>query len=494
MAGNLKVLMLSAEMVPFAKTGGLADVAGALPKALKALDVDVRVAIPRYGRIDPIRFNLQQVVAPFDVPMERSHEEVTILGTTIGQDIPVYLVDNDKYFNREGIYGYYDDGERFILYCRAALEMLRYLDWQPDIIHCNDWHTALVPNWLKTIYQDDPFFHGMATVYTIHNLQYQGVFGQRILEIAGIDSYGFLYHPQIGDLANYVDFMARGIHFADVVNLVSERYAEEVLTPEYGEKLDPMLRDKAREGRLFGVLNGIDYEEFNPKTDRYIARNFDVATLDSRAEDKAALQREAGLEVSPERPLLGLVSRMVDQKGFDLLAQIFPDLMEALQAQFVLLGTGDPHYHSVFQGFQQRYPGQAAVFLTFNAALAQKIYAGSDMFLMPSRFEPCGLGQLISLRYGSIPIVRQTGGLADTVQDFDPRTREGNGFSFLRYHHMDFFAAVTRAVEHFREPNTWRMLQVRGMETDHSWSTSARRYVQLFEKALDLRRGSPVAV
>ncbi len=494
MAGNLKVLMLSAEMVPFAKTGGLADVAGALPKALKALGVDVRACIPRYGRIDPIRFGLQPVVGPFDVPMERSHEEVSIVGTTIGDDIPVYLVDNDKYFNREGIYGYYDDGERFILFCRAALEMLRHLGWQPDIIHCNDWHTALVPNWLKTIYQDDPFFKGMGTVYTIHNLQYQGVFGQRILEIAGIDSYGFLYHPQIGELANYVDFMARGIHFADIVNLVSERYAEEVLTPEYGEKLDPLLRDKAREGRLFGILNGIDYEEFDPANDRYIARNFDVATLDQRAENKAALQREAGLEVAPDVPLLGIVSRMVDMKGFDLLAAIFPDLMDVLHAQFVVLGTGDQHYHGVFQGFQQRYPGKAAVFLTFNATLAQKIYAGTDMFVMPSRFEPCGLGQLISLRYGSIPIVRQTGGLADTIHDFDPRTGEGNGFSFTRYHHMDFFAAITRAIEHYREPATWRMLQIRGMETDHSWATSARRDVQLFEKSVEFRRGSQVAV
>ncbi len=486
MTAPLKVLFLAAEVAPFAKTGGLADVAGALPKALHDLGVDIRVCMPRYQRVDPVRFGLQKVLDPFPVPMDDTTEPVAIYQATIGRGVPVYFVDNDRYFgSREGIYGYPDDGERFVLYCRAALEMLRRLNWQPDIIHCNDWHTGIVPNWLKTIYKDDPFFARTATVFTIHNLQYQGIFGFRVLEVAGLDEYGFIYHPQIAELANVVDLLARGIHFADVINTVSERYAKEILTPEYGEKLDPLLRD--RQDRLFGILNGLDYEEYNPATDKYIIRNFDREHLDLRIENKLALQREAGLPEDPLVPLIGMVSRLADQKGFDLLAQIFDALMDALPIQFVLLGTGDQHYHNLFQKFARDYAGRCAVFLTFNTPLAQKIYAGSDMFLMPSRFEPCGLGQMIAMRYGSIPIVRATGGLADTVQDFNPRTGEGTGFAFEHYHAMDLFAAITRAVENYKYPATWRMLQERDMALDFSWNRSARKYLELYYKALEFR-------
>ena len=481
----LKILILSAEVVPFAKTGGLADVAGSLPKALKQLGHDVRVCMPRYGRIDPARFNLQKVLDPFPVPMDSTTEPVGIVAGTIGQGIPVYLTESDRYFGREGIYGYPDDGERFILFCRAALEMLKRLNWQPDVIHCNDWHTGIVPNWLQTAYLGDPFFAHTASVYTIHNLQYQGIFGQRILEVAGIDEYGFIQRPDVADLSNVVDLMARGILFADIVTTVSVRYAEEIQTPEFGERLDPLLRD--RREHLFGVLNGVDYDEFNPATDKYIARNFDVNTLDLRIENKLALQHEAGLPERPDVPLIGLVSRLVDQKGFDILAEVFDHLMSVLDVQFVLLGTGDPHYHNVFNSFAQRYPEKTAIFLTFNAPLAQKIYAGSDMFLMPSRFEPCGLGQLISLHYGSIPVVRSTGGLADTVQDFDPRTGQGNGFAFAPYNGMHLYTTVVRAVENYKYANTWRQLQVRGMQADYSWQASARKYVDLYYKALAVR-------
>jgi starch synthase len=276
--------------------------------------------------------------------------------------------------------------------------------------------------------------------------------------------------------------MARGIYFADVVTTVSERYAQEILTPEYGEKLDPLLRD--RQDRLFGILNGIDYDEADPATDTFIARNFTAESLDDRAENKADLQKAAGLTIDPDVPLLGLVSRMVDQKGFDILSSAFDWLMKSLGVQVVVLGTGDQHYHSMYTRFQTAYPGQAATFLTFNAALAQKIYAGSDIFLMPSRFEPCGLGQLQSLRYGSIPVVRRTGGLADTVTDFDPRTEFGNGFVFERYDAADLYTAVVRAVENYRNPRVWRMLQERGMAADYSWDSSARRYAELYEMAI----------
>jgi starch synthase len=492
---SLNILIASAEMVPFAKTGGLADVTGALPKALARLGHDVRVVLPRYGRIDPARFAMTEVVPAFPVPMNGHTEPVSILETDVVPAVKVYFVNSDSYFtNRENIYGYPDDGERFVLYCRAAMEMLRRLNWVPDVVHCNDWHTGIIPNWLKTIYRDDPMFANTASAFTVHNLQYQGLFGWRILEVAGIDEYGFLLHPQIGELADVVDLMARGLHFSDVINTVSERYAHEILTPEFGEKLDPLLND--RRDRLFGILNGVDYDEINPATDRHIAQNFDADHLADRLANKLALQREAGLTEGAEIPLIGMVSRMVDQKGFDILAGCFDAMMECTDAQFVLLGTGDQHYHNVFQQFTQLYPGRVAIYLTFNAALAQKIYAGSDMFMMPSRFEPCGLGQLISLRYGCIPIVRHTGGLADTIQDFNPRTRTGNGFSFERYNQTDLFTAIIRAVENFKYPTTWRNLQDRGMRADYSWTASARRYVELYRKALAFHResvGAPAA-
>jgi len=488
----LKVLILSAEMVPFAKTGGLADVTGALPKALARLGDDVRVVLPRYGRMDPDRFGMMEAVPLFQVPMDDASEPVSILRTDTVPGVPVYFVNSEKYFNREGIYGYPDDGERFILYCRAALEMLRQLNWKPDIIHCNDWHTGIVPNWLKTSYKNDPFFADTATVFTIHNLQYQGLFGWRILEVAGIEEYGFLHHPQIGELADVVDLMARGIHFADVINTVSERYAQEVLTPEFGEKLDPLLRD--RRDRLFGILNGVDFDEINPATDHYIAQNFDGEHLGARSANKLALQRDSNLPQDAPVPLIGMVSRLADQKGFDLLAGCFDSMMDCLPVQFVLLGTGDQHYHNVFSQYSQKYPGRVAIHLTFNAPLAQKIYAGSDMFLMPSRFEPCGLGQMISLRYGSIPIVRHTGGLADTIQDFDPRTRVGNGFSFERYNQIDLYTAVVRAVENYKHPDVWRLLQERGMRSDYSWTASARKYEDLYRQALQFRHRDGAAV
>ncbi|HOQ97692.1 MAG TPA: glycogen/starch synthase [Anaerolineae bacterium] len=486
MAANppLKVLFLSAEVVPFAKTGGLADVAGSLPKAIRALGHDVRVCMPRYGRIDRAKFGLTEVVPAFDVPMDHHTEPASIWQGTIGRDVPVYLVDNAPYFDRDGIYMYPDDAERFIFWCRAALEMLRRpeLDWQPDIIHCNDWHTAIIPNWMRTIYKDDPFFARAATVYTIHNLAYQGIFGHRVLEVAGLDEYGFLYHPEMADMAEVVDLMARGIYFADVVSTVSERYAQEILTPEYGERMDPLLRD--RRDHLFGILNGIDHEIMDPAGDQYLAARFDAQRLEARAANKAALQREAGLPEAPTTPLVGVISRLTDQKGFDLISQIIDPLMSHVDMQFVLLGTGDQRYHDLFSAVAQRYPQRAAVFLTFNAPLAQRIYGGSDMFLMPSRFEPCGLGQMIAMRYGSVPVVRATGGLADTVVDYDPRSGRGNGFVFEAYDAMALFATLVRAAETYKHEAVWRQLMLRGMAEDFSWARSAGKYVDLYYRAL----------
>ncbi|MCS7286722.1 MAG: glycogen synthase [Anaerolineae bacterium] len=482
MEHKLKILYLAAEVVPFAKTGGLADVAGSLPKAIKALGHDIRVAMPRYGRVSIEKFGLQLVLENLQIPMDEEKELVKIFQGTLGKDVPVYFIDNDRYFNRESIYMYPDDAERFILFSRAALEMLKPLNFKPDIIHCNDWHTALIPNWLRTIYRDDPFYSEIATVYTIHNLAYQGIFGYRVLEIAGLDEYGFLYHPDMADLNNVVDFMARGIYFADVISTVSPRYAQEILTPEYGERLDPLLRD--RRDRLFGILNGIDYETFNPATDPYIAVNYDASSLDKRVQNKLALQEEASLPKNPDIPLIGMISRLTDQKGLDILVEILDHLFDNFEVQFVLLGTGEQHYHDVLRGIAKRYPRNMGLFLTFNAPLAQRIYAGADMFLMPSRFEPCGLGQMIAMRYGSVPIVRATGGLADTVKDYNPLTGEGTGFVFERYDRWALFGAIVRALERYKNPQEWRRIQLQGMRVDFSWEASARKYEDLYYKAL----------
>src|SRR5258707_2306826 len=480
----LKILILACEVVPFAKVGGLADVVGALPKALQELGQDVRVVMPRYGQIDPERFALTTVLDALTVNIAGFQEQVSVRRGSIGNGIPVYMIDAPRFFDRDNIYGYTDDGERFILFCRAALEVARALDWAPDVIHCNDWQTGIVPNWMHTIYHDDAFFANSATVYTIHNLAYQGIFGRRILEVAGVSAGGFLY-PQIVELANVVDIMGRGILFSDAVTTVSERYAQEILTPTYGEKLDQLLR--SRRERLFGILNGIDYSEMNPATDRYIATQFDRETLDKRAENKRVLQERAHLPVKSGVPLIAMISRLADQKGFDLLAQIIQPLL-AQGIQLVVLGIGDQHYHEMFQNLAARYPDQVAIFLTFNSELAQSIYAGSDMFMMPSRFEPCGLGQLIAMRYGSVPIVRAVGGLADTVQEYDPRTGEGNGFTFTNYDPWELFAAIVRALELFRFKDLWRTLQRRGMAADHSWQASAIRYVEVYRNALEFHK------
>ena len=383
---------------------------------------------------------------------------------------------------------YPDDADRFIFYCRAVLESLKLLDWQPDVIHCHDWHTAIVPNWLNTIFKDDPFFADVVTIYTIHNLAYQGIFGYRVLEIAGIDEWGFVYHPEMADLNEVVDLMGRGIYWADLISTVSKTYAQEILTPEYGERLDPLLRD--RRDRLFGILNGIDYEMMNPATDPHIVANFDTTSLEQRRENKLALQREAKLPEDLDVPVIGIISRLTDSKGFDILGEAIDHILD-LGVQMVLMGTGDQHYHEQFSQMVKQYPHQAAIFLTFNTPQSRLIYAGSDMFLMPSRFEPCGTSQLVAMNYGSVPIVRATGGLADTVQDFDPRTGQGTGFVFQRYDRWALFAAIVRATENFWHRDVWRQIQLRGMQADFSWERSAREYVDLYQRAIASRLSRP---
>ncbi len=488
----LNILYLSAEVVPFAKTGGLADVAGALPKAIRALGHDIRVMMPRYGRVEVAKFGLKPLLGAVNVPMDERTEPAAIWQGSIGAgagQTPVYFVDSSRYFDRQGIYMYPDDAERFIFFSRAALETCRALGWRPDVIHCNEWHTALIPNWLKTVYRDDPFFSGAATLYTAHNLEYQGIFGYRVLQIAGLADYGFIAHSDVApDLNEVVDMMARGLLFADIINTVSETHAREVLTPEFGQRLDPILRD--RRDRLFGILNGIDTELYDPATDPNIEAHFDLNSLEKRPANKAALQTELGLPVRADVPLLGIVARLIDQKGFDLIAAVADPIVRQLGCQLVVMGTGEMRYHDLLNTLAARYGDQVKVSLTFNKRLEQRIYAACDIFLMPSRFEPCGLNQMVAMRYGCVPVVHAVGGLADTVSDFSPETGGGNGFSFVQYDPMAFYTAVVRAVESYRHHDLWRQLIRRCMTTDFSWTRSAEKYVDLYCRALTVRRQS----
>jgi starch synthase len=487
----LRVLIMAAEMVPFAKTGQVADVVASLAQALRRLGHDVRVALPRYAHIEAERFGLQRVMAGLHVPMDQRALHADVYSTMTASGTPVYLIDNPRYFGRESLGTYIEDAEPFVFYCRAALEMLRQpeIDFQPDIIHCHDWQAALVPNWLATVYDRDPILGQTASVFTIHRLSHQGIFGYRVLAVAGLEEYGYLTHAAISDLDELVDLLARGSYYADAITTVSETHAREIQTPEFGERLDPLMRDLS--GRLFGILNGIDIEAFDPAQDEQIAARFDADSLDARAANKAALQRLLGLEIDATAPLVGMVSRLTDIKGFDLLTEALDIVMQNLNVQLAILGVGEPRYHEMLSGYARRYAGRIGVQFTFNETVERHIYAGSDIFLMPSRVEPCGLGHMLAMRYGSVPIVRATGGLADTVDDYDPGSGSGHGFTFTRYDSMALYTALVRAAETYRHRSAWRALQQQCMARDFSWGTPAAKYVDVYRWALDrhLRQG-----
>jgi starch synthase len=470
MTNTLRILYLSAEVSPFAKAGGLADVAGSLPTALHALGLDVRVAMPAYGFIDRQRFGLQAASEGFTVLFAGGRYRPRLLRGTIGRHVPLFLLDSPAHFDRERIYGYEDDAQRFLFFCRGVLEGIRQTEWRPDIIHCNDWHTGAIPYWVAHNEPEDPLLAGVATVFTIHNLAYQGVFPATVWEVTGQPG------PTTGDTLN---LMALGIRHADAVTTVSPTYAREILTPERGEGLDDLLRE--RRDRLYGILNGLDTETFDPTADPALVQRFGPDNLDDRAADKRALQAEAGLSKS-DSFLLGMVSRLADQKGFDILIDALERVLAEADIQFVLLGTGDHEYARRMKALADRHPQQIAIFLAFDALLAQHIYAGADAFLMPSRYEPCGLGQLIALRYGAVPIVRATGGLVDTVRDYDPASDTGSGFVFQPYTSDALEEAIRRAERVYRHDKAaWRRLQQRGMREDFSWDTSAQRYLGVYE-------------
>jgi len=479
----LKILYLAAEATPYIRMGGLADVAGALPKALRTLGHDIRLALPRYKAIDSARFNFQVARPPFPVPVGADHKLTEVMQSQV-DGLPAYLVWDENYFGRDRVYGYDDDPQRFVFFGRAILTYLRESGWQPDVIHANDWHTAFVPTWLAAVGKSDPFYAPIASVYTIHNVAYHGTTGNTILRFAGLD--GRIKHLEV-EPPGAVNWMARGIFHADVVNTVSKRYAQEILTPEYGAGMESLLRLRHADKRLCGIINGVDYGLWNPATDPHLEQPFDGDAIEARAVNKAALQRAVGLPVRQDVPLLGFVSRLVDQKGVDLLSAVI-DRLFAHDVQFIVSGTGDRRYEELLGTLPKRFPHKAAAILRFDPELAIKVYGGADIFLVPSQFEPCGLGQIIALRYGCVPVVRATGGLADTVTDLASANaaRKGNGFTFNEYSGDAFWDALARALETFRDKKTWRALQERGMKADWSWEASARKYQDLYHKALEL--------
>ena len=479
----MRVLFVAAEVAPFVKTGGLADVAGALPAALTALGHDVRLIMPRYRALRSRPEPVTGPVAATFLPVGERAEEMRLYTGALGE-VPVYFLDIPAAFERDAIYGERDDIRRFVLFARGVLAAMQHLrevtDWSPDVVHGHDWHAALVINYLRTFYAYT--FGHMASVFTIHNLAYQGQGHPDLLSVAGLSEGGLIENGMGAGVAGSFNCMARGIAFADVISTVSPRYAREILSMKYGERLDGLLRH--RQDRVAGILNGIDTRQYDPSTDVHLAAAFDVDNVAGKARCKADLQARCGLPVDATRPLLGVVSRLAEQKGFALLEAVLPWLLHDTDAQLVLLGSGDARLEGVLQQVATQYGDRVAVRTGFDVALAQQIYAGSDAFLMPSRFEPCGLGQMIALRYGSVPIVRATGGLADTVRE----GLDGNGFVFHPFDARHFQEAIARALTSYRDTEGWAQLRERGMRADHSWAQSARRYVDLYAWARDLRR------
>ncbi|MGV8982884.1 glycogen synthase GlgA [Clostridium sp.] len=477
----MKVLFVASEAYPFIKTGGLGDVAYALPKALRKMGIDARVIIPKYSSI-PLSFrNCMETIASFTVPVGWRNQYCGLQHLTY-DEIPYYFVDNEYYFERPEIYGCFDDGERFSYFSKAILESIKYMgDFVPDIIHCNDWHCGIVPALLKDNYADDELYSDIKSVFTIHNLKYQGVFPKEILnELLNLND-GYFSDDAL-KFYDAVSFMKGGIVFSDAVTTVSETYAKEIQTPFYGEGLDGLLCSQA--DKLYGIVNGIDYGLYNPKLDKKIIYNYDYETRKQKTKNKLKLQAELCFTVNEDIPMIGIVTRLVKQKGLDLIVEKLQELL-SLPIQIVLLGNGDEYYEDIFQYYASIYPSRISTNIIFDEVLAQKIYAASDMFLMPSLFEPCGIGQLIALKYGSIPIVRETGGLKDTIASYNKYTGTGNGFSFINYNSDELLEAIDRALDLYKDKASWDKLVGNAMNSNNSWENSAKNYIDLYSNLID---------
>lgn len=478
----MRVAFIASESAPFAKTGGLGDVIGALPEALVKEGMEVSVFLPKYGDIPDIYQEKMQKIDEREVALAWRKQYLGI-ESLYYQGIQYYFLDNEFYFRRWGLYGYGDDGERFAYFSKAALEAIRILDQPFDILHVHDWQAALVPVFFKAFYQKEPCFQNTRTVFTIHNLKYQGVFGYEVLgDLLGL---GHEYFQEEGlEFHGKVNFMKGGLQFSDALTTVSPNYSEEIKTPFFGEGLEGVLRKQ--EEKLQGILNGIDVDKYHPEKDPEIIKNYGIDNLENKEANKIDLQKKFGLPIDPSIPVIGLISRFVEQKGIDLIQRIIHEVLED-QVQFVVLGSGDKRYEGFFNGLAYDFPEKARVHIGFNEKLAKEIYAGADFFLMPSLFEPCGLGQLIAMQYGTIPIVRETGGLKDTVKPFNEYTGEGQGFTFVNYNAHDLLYTIRRAIGFYYKPGIIRNIRKNGMKKDLSWRRSAREYRSLYEEVMKRR-------
>ncbi len=475
----IKVLFAASEAVPFAKTGGLADVVGTLPKALQKLKVDARIIVPLYGDV-PETFRLQmRHIATETVQLGWRRQHCGLFQMEY-EGIPVYFVDNEYYFRRKGLYNFYDEAERFGFFSKAVLDVLPRLDWIPDIIHCHDWHVGMIPVLLRSQYCRAPWCSTIKTLCTIHNLEYQGIFPQNVLgdmfnldhdakAVKGLEFYGM------------INFLKGGLEYADYIGTVSPSYAREIQTRYWGEKLDGVLA--RRSDRLVGIVNGIDNELYSPAKDAALFANFSTRSLKGKAVNKSRLQESLGLEQKADAMLIGIVSRLVKAKGFELVQRVLDEIL-AENVQLVVLGTGDPHFQDVFRDAARRYPGRVSTNIGYDDTLARRIYAASDLLFMPSQKEPCGVSQLIAMRYGCIPLVREVGGLQDTVDTFNPETNEGTGFSFTNYNAHDMLHVVRLAVQVFHDKKRWTKLVKSAMQAEHSWKTSAKEYLELYRRML----------
>lgn len=476
---NLKVWFAASEVEPFVKTGGLADVAGSLPKALARAGVDVRVVMPKYGQIDRKLSARMEFVGSTEVDLTWRKQYCGVY--MLEHDgVKYYFIDNEFYFNREWYYGLGDDGERFAFFCKAILEVLPVIGFQPDILHLNDWQTGMVSILLDAHYRhfrEGTFYRDMHTVLTIHNLRYQGIFPSSLMDgLLGLD-WKFFHLDGVEYYGN-INFLKAGIAYSTRISTVSRTYAEEIRGEFYGENLQGIINKRTAD--LVGIVNGIDYQRNDPANDPRLHAPFTAEDLSGKALNKAKLQEACGIEVRPDVPLIGIISRLVDQKGFDLIDHVLGEMLD-WDVQFVLLGTGDKKYEDLFRWAQATYPGKMSSNIRYDAVLAQRIYAASDLFLMPSLFEPCGLSQIFSMRYGTVPIVRETGGLKDTVVPFDVESGEGTGFTFENYNAHDMKDTVARAIEAYGNSESWNRLVRNCMAQDFSWQHSAKEYISMYQ-------------
>ena len=469
----MKVLYVASEALPFAASGGLADVAGSLPQALRRRKVACRVVMPLYGTISSEMRASMKFITNIMVPVSWRRQQCGIFEAKAGGVI-YYLIDNEYYFKRSTLYGHYDDGERFAFFSRAVLEIIPYIDFKPDIIHCNDWQSALVPVYYSTIFGNKEGYTGIKTVFTIHNIQYQGKYGNDTLG----DLFGFgEEHTSLLQFGDCLNLMKGGIECSNKVTTVSNTYANEILDPWFSHGLDPILKERSY--KLSGILNGIDTIGYDPETDKDIFYNYSAKDFSNKAKNKAALQEMFSLPVKDDVPVMGIVTRLVAHKGLDLIKRIMWELLDSTDMQLVVLGSGDWEYEAFFKELAAKFPEKVGLRLGFVPDMARKIYAGSDMFLMPSKSEPCGLSQMVALRYGSVPIVRETGGLKDTITDSGDGV--GNGFTFKSYDAYDMLDAIRRALGAYSDREYWNKLVERALKCDNSWGKSAREYINLYE-------------